>query len=107
MFSAPPRDPAKSDSEGVDPAEFQEYFVKQARFTAGTETRYDPSIISAEPTYQHLARGFVIGMRFHSAPVIRLADAKPVQLGHTVKADGRWRLFVFADAEDPAAPSSS
>jgi hypothetical protein len=106
MFSAPPKDPSKADSEGVDPAELQKYFVKQARFTAGTETRYYPSIISAEPTYQHLARGLVVGMRFHSAPVIRLADAKPVQLGHTVKADGRWRLFVFADAEDPAAPSS-
>ena len=106
MFSAPPKDPSKADSEGVDPAELQEYFVKQARFTAGTETRYYPSIISAAPTYQHLARGLVVGMRFHSAPVIRLADAKPVQLGHTVKADGRWRLFVFADAEDPAAPSS-
>src|SRR5277367_1794391 len=107
MFSAPPKDPSKADSEGVDPAELQKYFVEQARFTAGTETRYQPSIISAAPTYQHLARGLVVGMRFHSAPVIRLADAKPVQLGHTVKADGRWRLFVFADAEDPAAPSSS
>ena len=42
-------------------------------------------------------------MRFHSAPVIRLADAKPVHLGHTVKADGRWRLFAFAGAEDPGA----
>ena len=104
MFSAPPKDPSKAESEGVDPAELQKYFVKQARFTAGTETRYYPSIISAEPTYQHLARGLAVGMRFHSAPVIRLADAKPVQLGHTVKADGRWRLFVFADAEDPARP---
>ena len=27
-------------------------------------------------------------MRFHSAPVIRVADAKPVHLGHAVKADG-------------------
>jgi phenol 2-monooxygenase len=45
-------------------------------------------------------------MRFHSAPVIRLADAKPVQLGHVIKADGRWRIFAFADAEDPAAPDS-
>jgi len=106
MFSAPPKDPSNTDSEGVDPAEFQKYFVKQARFTAGTETRYAPSIISARPTYQHLAEGFAIGMRFHSAPVIRLADARRVHLGHTVKADGRWRLFAFADAEDPAAPSS-
>ena len=38
-------------------------------------------------------------MRFHSAPVIRLADAKPMQLGHTVEADGRWRLFAFADRD--------
>ena len=107
MFSAPPKDPSDAESEGVDPAEFQRYFVKQGRFTAGTETRYAPSIISAKPTYQHLAKGFTIGMRFHSAPVIRLADAKPVHLGHTVKADGRWRLFVFADAKDPVAASSS
>ena len=49
----------------------------------------------------------MIGKRFHSAPVIRLADAKPVQLGHVVKADGRWRIFAFAGAEDPAAPDSA
>ena len=35
-------------------------------------------------------------MRFHSAPVIRLADAKPVHLGHVAKADGRLRIFAFA-----------
>jgi phenol 2-monooxygenase len=46
-------------------------------------------------------------MRFHSAPVIRLADAKPLQLGHTVAADGRWRLFAFAGAEDPTASDSA
>ncbi len=57
--------------------------------------------------HQHLAEGLVIGMRFHSAPVIRLADAKPVHLGHVVKADGRWRIFAFAGAEDPAAASSA
>ncbi len=106
MWSAPPKDPSKGDSEGVDPAEFQKYFARQLRFTAGVETRYGPSIISAAPTHQHLAEGFTIGMRFHSAPVIRLADARPMELGHAVKADGRWRLFAFADGEDPAAPSS-
>ena len=106
MFSTPPTDPANAGGDGVDPAEFQKYFVKQLRFTAGTETRYAPSMISGEPTYQRLAEGLTIGMRFHSAPVIRLADAKRVHLGHTVEADGRWRLFAFADADDPAAPSS-
>jgi len=106
MFSAAPKDPTKDDGEGIDPAEFQRYFVKQGRFTAGTETRYYPSIISAEPTHQELAQGLVIGMRFHSAPVVRLADAKPMHLGHTVKADGRWRVFAFADAQDPSSPAS-
>jgi 2-polyprenyl-6-methoxyphenol hydroxylase-like FAD-dependent oxidoreductase len=106
MFSTPPRDPADRAGEGVDPAEFQKYFMQQARFTAGTATRYQPSVICAAPTWQHLAKGFVIGERFHSAPVIRLADARPMHLGHTVKADGRWRLFVFATAEDPADPAA-
>jgi phenol 2-monooxygenase len=106
LFSDPPKDAADAGSEGVDLTEFQKYFVKQGRFTAGTETRYRPSIISAEPTYQHLAKGLVIGKRFHSARVIRLADAKPVHLGDTIKADGRWRLFAFSGAEDPSAASS-
>jgi phenol 2-monooxygenase len=42
-------------------------------------------------------------MRFHSAPVIRVADARPMHLGHAVKADGRWRLFAFAPAKDSVA----
>ena len=45
-------------------------------------------------------------MRFHSAPVIRLADAKPVHLGHVAGADGAWRLYVFADGADPAGAGS-
>ena len=64
-------------------------FVKHGHYTVGTATRYKPSLLFAEPRHQHLAKGFVIGMRFHSAPVIRLADAKSVRLGDTNKADGR------------------
>ena len=45
-------------------------------------------------------------MRFHSAPVIRLADAKPVHLGHAARADGAWRLYVFADRADPTSEDS-
>jgi phenol 2-monooxygenase len=37
-------------------------------------------------------------MRFHSALVVRRADAKPVQLGHAARADGAWRIYAFADA---------
>ncbi|MBD5605905.1 MAG: FAD-dependent monooxygenase [Candidatus Eremiobacteraeota bacterium] len=106
MFSTPPKDPSKPNSRGVDPAEFQKYFVKQGRFTAGTAVRYRSSIITAEPDHQHLAAGFEIGTRFDSAPVIRFADAKPMHLGHTIKADGRWRLVAFSDSENPASPRS-
>jgi phenol 2-monooxygenase len=83
----------------VDPEEFQRYFVAQGRFTAGVATRYAPSMITAGTAFQELAAGFQVGTRFHSAPVIRLADAKPVHLGHAARADGAWRLYVFADRE--------
>ncbi len=107
MFSAPPKDPgAEGKGEGVDPKEFQSYFVAQGRFTAGTATRYKPSLICAEPTFQHLAAGLTIGMRFHSAPVIRLVDAKSVQLGHAAGADGAWRIYAFADSRNPRDPAS-
>lgn len=102
MMAAPPKDPAKPDAVGVDPAELQEYFVRQGRYTAGVATRYHPSVLTAEATYQHLAAGLPIGMRFHSAPVIRLADAKPVELGHVARADGRFRIYAFADPEAAA-----
>jgi phenol 2-monooxygenase len=98
---------AKEDGKGANPAETQDYFVRHGRYTAGTATHYRPSIISGEPEYQHLATGFVIGRRFHSAPVIRLADAMPVHLGHVVKADGRFRIFAFAGREDPGAANSA
>jgi phenol 2-monooxygenase len=39
-------------------------------------------------------------MRLHSAPVIRLADAKRIQLSDVLKADGRFRLIAFADKND-------
>ena len=103
MFSAKPKTAA--DEDGVDPAEFQRYFIKQGRFTAGTATRYAPSLLTGPDTHQQLAQGFVVGMRFHSAPVIRLADAKPMHLGHVAEADGRWRIYLFAGA-DGLAPGS-
>ncbi|PRY49062.1 phenol 2-monooxygenase [Geodermatophilus tzadiensis] len=106
MFSAPPRESGDADGHGVDPAEFQRYFVQQGRFTAGVATRYAPSMITAGAAHQHLAGGFPVGMRFHSAPVVRLADARPLHLGHVARADGAWRLYVFADRPAPTAPGS-
>ena len=98
---------ASANGREADPAETQRYFVRHGRYTAGTATRYVPSIITGEPGHQHLAMGLPIGTRFHSAPVIRLADAKPVHLGHVARADGRWRIFAFAGAGHPAASDSA
>ncbi len=106
MFSAHPKESGDGEGEGVDPEEFQEYFIAQGRFTAGTATRYAPSMITAEAMFEHLAEGFPVGMRFHSAPVVRLADGKPVHLGHVARADGAWRIYIFADQNDPAGGNS-
>jgi phenol 2-monooxygenase (NADPH) len=106
MFSARPKESGDVEGEGVDPEEFHRYFVAQGRFTAGVATRYAPSMITAESTSQDLAAGFPVGMRFHSAPVVRLADARPLHLGHVARADGAWRLYVFADRAAPTSPDS-
>ncbi len=93
LFSEKPT----TDAEAAD---FQRYFQQHGRYTAGVETRYDPSAITLGDCRQELAAGLVVGMRFHSAPVIRLADARRMQLGQVLKADGRWRLIAFAGADD-------
>ena len=98
--------PGDGGTDRVDPEEFQRYFITHGRFTAGVATRYSASMITAETTFQHLAEGFLTGMRFHSAPVVRLADAKPVHLGHVARADGAWRVYIFADQNDPAGRRS-
>jgi 2-polyprenyl-6-methoxyphenol hydroxylase-like FAD-dependent oxidoreductase len=104
MLSTPLK--SSPDGDGVDPAEVQQYFVRHGRYTAGTVTRYVCSTLTGEATHALLAKGLTIGARFHSAPVIRLADAKPVHLGHVARTDGCWRLFVFAGVGDPAGPAS-
>ncbi len=106
MLSAPMRDASDPDCAGVNPGDVQDYFVRHGHYTAGTATRYTPAILTGDDQYQHLATGFPIGKRFHSAPVIRLGDAKPMHLGHAFEADGRWRLLAFAGKGDPSSPTS-
>lgn len=88
-------------SADADPGEVQKSFIKHGRYTAGVETQYKLSVITGPDTYQSLASGLIIGKRFHSAPVIRLADAKATHLGHVAAADGRWRLYLFAGEDHP------
>ncbi len=82
----------------------QRQFIRQGRYTAGLGVAYAPSILTGDATYQDLASGFEIGARFHSAPVVRLADARHMQLGRVVEADGRFRLFLFAPEGDKGGP---
>jgi 2-polyprenyl-6-methoxyphenol hydroxylase-like FAD-dependent oxidoreductase len=90
----------------TDPTAVQRYFVQHGRYTAGTATRYRPALLTGASTHQHLAEGFIVGTRFHSAPVTRLGDGKQLQLGDTFAADGRWRLIAFAGQGDAATPES-
>ena len=60
---------------------------------------YPPAtVLTAKATHQALAKGFTVGMRFHSGPVVRVADAKPMQLGRAARADAAWRVYAFGDA---------
>lgn len=92
--------PGKSDLDSPDMPRFQKQFIEGGEFTAGLTVRYEASKLTGDGTWQHLAKGQDIGKRFHSAPVIRVADAKPMQLGHAAQADARWRLYAFAGTDD-------
>ena len=106
MLSAPAKKSGAPADSGVEPAEVQRYFVQHGRYTAGTATRYQQGLLSGDSTHQHLAEGLMIGTRFHSAPVIRVADGRHMQLGEALAADGRWRLVLFAGQGDDAGPAS-
>ncbi len=105
MMSSRPK-ASDDDEDGVDPSEFARYFQQSGRFMAGVATRYEPSLLTAAQPAQELAKGFTVGMRFHSAPVARIADGKVVELGQTASADGRWRFYAFADAAHPGHTQS-
>ncbi|MET3762244.1 phenol 2-monooxygenase [Sphingomonas sp. UYEF23] len=107
MLSAPHRAANDPDGAGIDPADVERYFVQHGHYTAGTATYYRPSLLTGDARHQHLAKGLFIGTRFHSAPVVRLSDAKPMHLGHVTKADSRWRIFAFGGQDNPADRSSS
>ncbi|MEV4901511.1 FAD-dependent monooxygenase [Citricoccus sp. NPDC055426] len=96
-----------SKASDVTAQDVESHFVAGGRFTAGLSTVYEPSLLTGGTEHQGLATGFEVGARFHSAPVIRVADAKPEQLGHVHEADGRWRLYAFGDAADAGEEGSA
>ena len=92
---------AKKPEEFEDPSELEDFYVRTAEFPAGFMTEYAPSMLIAAPEHHDLATGFTVGKRFKSAPVVRVGDTNPMHLGHHATADGRWRIYVFADSATP------
>jgi phenol 2-monooxygenase len=92
-----------------DPEELERFYVSTAEFPAGFMTEYAASSIVGTPEHQSLATGFPIGKRFKSAVARRVCDGNDIHLAHEAAADGRWRIYVFADAApagDETSPTS-
>lgn len=89
---------ARKPEEISDPQELSNYYLATAEFPSGFMTQYSPSAITGTAEHQALAAGFPLGRRFKSAEVVRVCDGNVVHLGHHAKADGRWRMYAFADA---------
>ena len=104
IMSAPP---GQSELDGAGMPRFQKQFIENLEFTGGLAVKYDPSALVAETAHQALAKGLEVGRRFHSAPVVRVADAMQMQLGHVAEADGRWRIYAFAGEADGSAAGSA
>jgi phenol 2-monooxygenase (NADPH) len=99
LMSTPPEDLP-------DPTYLEDFYVQTTEFLFGFRTQYQPSMIVSGQAHQELAAGFPVGKRFKSAMVERVADGNPAHLGHHARADGRWRVYAFADAPAPGEPSA-
>ncbi|KAF5025727.1 hypothetical protein F66182_2194 [Fusarium sp. NRRL 66182] len=123
--------PAKDvmDEEGVSMEVFKDAFEKGNMFASGLSVNYGPSNIVAKAgdplaqadgakvvsppgvsltedlfvKKQALASGIPVGMRFNSFKVLNQACARPYHLQERLKADGRFRIVLFAGhVLDPA-----
>lgn len=90
---------AKKPEEFDSPSQLEEFYVQTAEFPAGFMTEYTESMLTGDAEHQALASGFPIGKRFKSVRTTRVADAVDVHLGHHHRADGRFRVYAFADAD--------
>jgi phenol 2-monooxygenase len=96
---------ARKPEDISDPQELATFYLGTAEFPSGFMTQYGPSEIVTDASHQALAGGFPLGKRFTSAEVTRVCDGNVIHLGHHARADGRWRIYAFADA--PSAGESS
>jgi phenol 2-monooxygenase len=104
IMSAPT---TQAERDGTEEPRIIRQFKENLEFTGGTAVKYDTSYLFAPSKYQDLAKGEEIGRRFHSAPVVRLSDAKQMQLGHVAEADSRWLIYAFAGSADNSNAGSA
>lgn len=91
--------PAKDvmDAEGVSMEEFKDAFLKGNMFASGLSVEYGASeLVASSASDQSLATGLPVGMRFNSFKVLNQADARPWHFQERLKADGRFRVVLFA-----------
>ncbi|KAI3392008.1 hypothetical protein diail_6335 [Diaporthe ilicicola] len=91
--------PAKDvmDAEGVSMEEFKEAFLKGNMFASGLSVAYGANeLVASNASDQSLATGLTVGMRFNSFKVLNQADARPWHFQERLKADGRFRVVLFA-----------
>ena len=113
------------DAEGVSMEEFKDAFLKGNMFASGLSVNYGPSnliikpgsaaeqgdrsdkttqLVATHPNVsleeftrkQALASGLPVGMRFNSFKVLNQACARPWHFQERLKADGRFRVVLFA-----------
>lgn len=96
--------PAKDvmDTEGISMDVFKDAFERGNMFASGLSVNYGPSCLVAKEgdatSKQALATGLPVGMRFNSFKVLNQADARPWHFQERLKADGRFRIVLFAGA---------
>ncbi|KAI1400475.1 putative phenol 2-monooxygenase [Hypoxylon fuscum] len=109
--------PAKDmmDAEGVSMEVFKDAFLKGNMFASGLSVNYGPNnlvvkageddgsksataVVSADAfaKKQALATGLPVGMRFNSFKVVNQADGRPWHFQEKLKANGKFRVVLFA-----------
>lgn len=116
LFSGRPAKDA-ADEAGVSMEEFKNVFLKGAMFATGLSVDYGRSMLVAKQGSskeqgdgtdvdsavatkvagkQDLATGIPLGMRFPSYQVVNQSGGRPHHFQEFLKADGRYRVVLFA-----------
>ncbi|KAK8050279.1 FAD binding domain-containing protein [Apiospora phragmitis] len=81
---------------GITPEHFREQIVRSGRYISGQALKYDESAIVCLGGARDSAKRLEVGMRFPSAQVVRVCDAKAMQLVRAIPSDSSWHIVVFA-----------